>query len=132
MADGSFYRDPDAAVRRIEVPVATWSDFIEYFGKWGNGKVLLATCWSWFAIDVAFYGLALNSTIVLGLIYQSTKDKLDSNVLQPHSAFFALRDLSVGNIILAAGGAIPGYWVTFLLIDKVCYPPPRTALVSWA
>ena len=30
----------------------------------------------------------------------------------------SLNNVSVGNIILSAGGLIPGYWVTFLLIDS--------------
>ena len=29
-----------------------------------------------------------------------------------------LRKTAVGNIILAVGGLIPGYWATFLLIDS--------------
>ena len=29
-----------------------------------------------------------------------------------------LREVSVGNIILSAGGLIPGYYATYLLIDR--------------
>ncbi|KAF0341921.1 phosphate transporter [Gigaspora margarita] len=44
----------------VETPKASWKDFRDYFGKWKNGKILLGTCVSWFAIDVAFYGLSFN------------------------------------------------------------------------
>jgi PHS family inorganic phosphate transporter-like MFS transporter len=52
MAGGRGYVDPDAVVHRAEAPRASWSDFCNHFGKWENGKVLLGTSWSWFALDV--------------------------------------------------------------------------------
>jgi PHS family inorganic phosphate transporter-like MFS transporter len=44
---------------------ASWSDFCHYFGQWKNGKVLFGTAYSWFALDVAWYGLGLNNSIIL-------------------------------------------------------------------
>lgn len=35
-------------------PQASFRDFIQHFGKWKNGKVLLGTAGSWFFIDIAF------------------------------------------------------------------------------
>lgn len=57
---GDFYVDPDAAVQRVQAPKATRRDFMAHFGKWENGKVLLGTAYSWFALDVR------SSTIFLG------------------------------------------------------------------
>jgi len=36
------------------LPQASFRDFINHFGKWKNGKVLLGTAASWFFIDIAF------------------------------------------------------------------------------
>jgi len=41
---------------------------MKHFGQWKNGKILLGTAWSWFALDIAFYGLGLNSSIILNAI----------------------------------------------------------------
>ena len=54
---GQYIADPVQINDRAEVPKASWSDFIRHFGQWQNGKVLLGTSWSWFALDIAFYGL---------------------------------------------------------------------------
>lgn len=57
LTTGTYYVDPDAAVERVQAPKATMSDFLSYFGKWENGKVLLGTAYSWFALDVSFAAL---------------------------------------------------------------------------
>jgi len=35
-------------------PKASFRDFVNHFGKWKNGKVLLGTAGSWFLMDIAF------------------------------------------------------------------------------
>jgi MFS transporter, PHS family, inorganic phosphate transporter len=57
MTTGKYYVDPDAVIQRVDAPKASWNDFIHHFGQWKNGKVLLGTAYSWFALDIAFYGL---------------------------------------------------------------------------
>jgi PHS family inorganic phosphate transporter-like MFS transporter len=52
LSTGGFYVDPDAAVQRVQAPKASRRDFIKHFSKWENGKVLLGTAYSWFALDV--------------------------------------------------------------------------------
>lgn len=42
--------------------------FISYFSQWRNFKVLLGTCSTWFLLDIAFYGLSLNQSVVLSAI----------------------------------------------------------------
>lgn len=51
-----------------EPPKATWRDFFTYFGKWDNARVLIGCASSWFLLDIAFYGLGLNQSIVLTAI----------------------------------------------------------------
>ncbi|KAK7454530.1 hypothetical protein VKT23_011284 [Stygiomarasmius scandens] len=105
--------DPDAVVQRVEAPRATWADFAAYFSEWENLKVLIGTSWSWFALDIAFYGLGLNSSIILETIgFGSAKTTGNQGV------YDNLKNICIGNLILSAAGLIPGYWVCFLFVDS--------------
>lgn len=55
LASGSFFVDPDAPIQRVIVPRASKHDFVSYFRKWENTKVLIGTSWSWFAQDVGIF-----------------------------------------------------------------------------
>jgi MFS transporter, PHS family, inorganic phosphate transporter len=68
MANRDFYIDEQAAANRVEAPRASRRDFAAHFSQWKNLKVLIGTSWSWFALDIAFYGLGLNSSIILQTI----------------------------------------------------------------
>jgi PHS family inorganic phosphate transporter-like MFS transporter len=52
LTTGNSTIDPDAVVQRADAPKASRKDFIAYFSKWENGKILLGTSYSWFALDV--------------------------------------------------------------------------------
>jgi PHS family inorganic phosphate transporter-like MFS transporter len=104
--------DPDN-IRRVAAPRATWSDFAHHFGQWRNFKVLFGAAYSWFALDIAFYGLGLNSAIILQVI--GFGGATAKGVL---GIYETLYNVSVGNLILAVAGLIPGYWVSFLFIDS--------------
>ncbi|KAJ7352612.1 phosphate permease [Mycena albidolilacea] len=113
LTTGQFNHDPDAVVQRADAPRASWADFKAYFGKWENGKILLGTAYSWFALDIAFYGLGLNSSIILqaiGFGTPPTKGTL--------GVYETLHNVTVGNLIISVAGLIPGYWVSFLFIDS--------------
>jgi PHS family inorganic phosphate transporter-like MFS transporter len=133
LAHRDFYVDESALASRVEAPRATRRDFFAHFGQWKNGKVLLGTCWSWFALDVrlpvhfsfekrvtsplqiAFYGLGLNSSRILATIgFSGSSAKAGTG----QNRYDTLRKTAIGNIILAFGGLIPGYWTTFLFIDS--------------
>jgi len=105
--------DEDAAVTRINVPRASWADFCEHFGKWKNFKILFGTSYSWFALDIAFYGLGLNSSIILQTI--GFNGPFAPGTL---GIYQNLKAIAIGNMILSAAGLIPGYWVSFLFIDS--------------
>ncbi|KUL89410.1 hypothetical protein ZTR_04295 [Talaromyces verruculosus] len=98
---------------RLAAPKATFSDFVAHYSQWKNGKVLLGTAGSWFFLDVAFYGLGLNNSIILSSIGWSG----GSNV---YEIFYKT---AVGNLILICAGAIPGYWVTVATVDSVGRKP---------
>ncbi|VDB94292.1 unnamed protein product [Peniophora sp. CBMAI 1063] len=114
LTNSKFYVDEEAAVVRAEAPKASRRDFLAHFRQWKNGKMLLSTAYSWFALDIAFYGLGLNTSNILADIGFSK-----SNATAPGQYWYeVLRKTSVGNIILAVGGLIPGYWAAFLFIDS--------------
>jgi len=101
------------SAQNLDTPKASWSDFIHHYGQWKNGKVLLGTAGSWFFLDVAFYGLGLNNTIILTAIGYVG----GSNMYQ------TFHNQAVGNLIIVCAGAIPGYWVTVALVDTVGRKP---------
>lgn len=55
LTSGTYFVDENAVVQRAEAPRASRRDFFSHFGKWENGKILLGTCYSWFALDVRIY-----------------------------------------------------------------------------
>ncbi|KAG8984991.1 Inorganic phosphate transporter pho84 [Tulasnella sp. JGI-2019a] len=115
---GKFDRIDDRPIHRVNVPRASRNDFKTRFSQWGHLKVLIGTSYSWFAQDVAFYGLALNSVAILsrigipGPLNKTDAINGDSGVL-----YNTLYYNAVGNIVLATAGLIPGFIVSFLLID---------------
>jgi MFS transporter, PHS family, inorganic phosphate transporter len=95
------------------VPKASWKDFWGHFLQWRYGKILLGTAGSWFFVDIAFYGLGLNNSIILGAIgYASSPNVYDN-----------LYNVAVGNLVLAAAGNVPGYWVSVATIDTIGRKP---------
>ena len=113
LTTGTYVVDPIQNNERAELPKATWADFRRHFGQWKNGKVLLGTSWSWFALDIAFYGLGLNtSTILKAIGFGSyTAGNAQTNIYQ------TLRNVAIGNVVLSLGGLLPGYYFTFALVD---------------
>ncbi|KAG2358434.1 phosphate transporter [Suillus spraguei] len=111
---GHHTKDEDAQVQHVAAPRASRADFAAYFGKWKNMKVLIGTSYSWFALDIAFYGLGLNSSIILTAINfgSPTGDKTSALYVYQN-----LYNVCVGNLILSVAGLIPGYWASFFLID---------------
>lgn len=54
LTTGKYVEDDDAVVsQRVKAPRASRADFVAHFSKWENGKVLLGTAYSWFALDVS-------------------------------------------------------------------------------
>jgi PHS family inorganic phosphate transporter-like MFS transporter len=84
-----------------------WRSFIKYFGQMKYALRLVGTAGSWFFLDVAFYGLGLNSSTILSTIGFGGKDNM----------YQIIYDLAVGNLVLVCAGAIPGYLFTVLFVD---------------
>ncbi|EXJ92745.1 MFS transporter, PHS family, inorganic phosphate transporter [Capronia epimyces CBS 606.96] len=98
---------------RLDPPKASWRDFWRHYGQWRHGKVLLGTAGSWFFLDVAYYGLGLNNSVILSAIGYAS----GSNV------YLIFRNTAIGNLIIVCAGAIPGYWVTVATVDTIGRKP---------
>ena len=123
--------DEDAQIQHIQVPKASLKDFCAHFGKGKNFKHLFGAAYSWFALDVrlkllllsvrsslspqiTLYGLGLNSGIILQTI--GFGGPFSGNAVE--AVYQNLVNISIGNMILSAAGLIPGYYVSFILIDS--------------
>lgn len=103
----------DAAAQDVAPPKASFKDFWAHFGQWKYGKMLIGTAGSWFFLDVAFYGLGLNTSTILETIgYASSKN-----------VYKGLHNTAVGNLILICAGSLPGYWVTAATVDTIGRKP---------
>lgn len=115
---------------QLEVPKASWADFIGWIKQWKNGKILLGTAGSWFLLDVAFYGephlypylqcdfangsgLGLNNSIILQQIGYTHGEDV-------YKIFY---NQAVGNLIISCAGAIPGYRFSVATVDTVGRKP---------
>ncbi|KAJ6444906.1 inorganic phosphate transporter PHO84 [Purpureocillium lavendulum] len=116
-ASGDYEANRNSGARvaetNLNVPRASWADVFAYFGEWKNLKVLIGTTMSWFFLDLAFYGLGLNSSIVLHAIGYATGSNM----------YDKLYNQAVGMIILSCAGSIPGYWTAVFTIDTVGRKP---------
>ncbi|RSH89771.1 Inorganic phosphate transporter pho84 [Saitozyma podzolica] len=113
LTTGTYVVDPIHNTERAEVPKATWADFRRHFGQWKNFKILFGAAWSWFALDIAFYGLGLNSSTILATIGFGTYTK-GTKQLQMYQTLY---NVAVGNIILSVGGLLPGYYFAMAFVD---------------
>ncbi|KAI0694662.1 phosphate transporter [Cerioporus squamosus] len=115
LTSGTYSVDPDAVVERVRAPKATKRDFMKFFSKRENLVPLVAMCYAWFAIDVAFYGLGLNTSVILQSIGFGSPS---ADLKGTEAVYVNLKNISVGNIIISVAGLIPGVWTTFFLVDK--------------
>ncbi|RSH80816.1 Inorganic phosphate transporter pho84 [Saitozyma podzolica] len=113
LTTGTYVVDPIHNTERAAVPKATWADFSRYFSQWKNFKILFGAAWSWFALDIAFYGLGLNSSTILATIGFGTYTK----GTKQQNMYQTLYNVAIGNIILSVGGLLPGYYFTMAFVD---------------
>lgn len=81
--------------------------FIEYFSKPRHALTLFGCAFSWFLVDVAFYGINLNQSVILADIGYATGK----------TPYEYLLKNAEGNLIIAVAGYVPGYFITIALIE---------------
>lgn len=94
---------------KLAAPQASWRDVWGYFSQWENFKVIFGTTSAWFFLDLAFYGLGLNNSIVLNAI----------GYTHGSTIYHTLLNTAIGNLILVCAGSIPGYWLSVATIDTL-------------
>ncbi|KAJ2584134.1 hypothetical protein GGF44_000339 [Coemansia sp. RSA 1694] len=95
----------EAQLRRVKT-------FAQYFSEWRHLKVLLGTSIAWFSLDVAFYGINLNSSIVIGAI------GFAGDIHADRPSRYITRNC-LGNIIINILGSVPGYWISVFTIERL-------------
>lgn len=88
-------------------PKAKWDTFIVYFKEWRHLKLLIGTASTWFFLDIAFYGINLNQSVILTEIGFS----------KGRNEYHTLMKNAIGNLIIAVAGYVPGYFVTVGLVE---------------
>ncbi|KAI0279766.1 major facilitator superfamily domain-containing protein [Russula aff. rugulosa BPL654] len=106
------------ASTRTNAPRASIRDFKQYFGQWKNARVLIGTAYSWFALDIAFYGLGLNSSKIFTSTILSALG-LGSNASDGSRGIYdTLHDNIICTMIIVSAALLPGYLAAFLVIDS--------------
>ncbi|CAH6722974.1 inorganic phosphate transporter Pho84p [[Candida] jaroonii] len=99
----------DDNMKDLAPPKASFHDFVSHFSQWKYGKILLGTAGSWFLLDVAFYGLGLNTSVILQTIGYAGQDNI----------YDKLYNSAAGNLIIICAGSLPGYWVSIATLDTL-------------
>ncbi|KAF2421501.1 MFS general substrate transporter [Tothia fuscella] len=81
--------------------------FVDYFSHPKHALTLFGCAFSWFLVDVAFYGVNLNQSVILADIGYATGATPYEYLL--HNA--------EGNLIIAVAGYVPGYFLTIAFIE---------------
>ncbi|KAJ3312948.1 phosphate transporter [Boothiomyces sp. JEL0838] len=92
------------------------TSFIEYFGKWGNLKVLIGTAFTWFFLDIGFYGTNLNTSTIISAIGWGAPPS-------PAAPYDVIWNLAAGSAIVNLCGNFPGYFFTVFFVDRIGRKP---------
>ncbi|KZV84845.1 MFS general substrate transporter [Exidia glandulosa HHB12029] len=91
---------------------AHFREFVTYFSEWRHAKILIGTCMCWLLLDIAFYGINLNQSVVL---QQIGFDGSEPGATPWHKLF----KIATGNLIITALGFVPGYWASIVLVEYI-------------
>ncbi|ORY11515.1 major facilitator superfamily domain-containing protein [Clohesyomyces aquaticus] len=98
---------------KYRTPRPTVGEALRYFCQKTNAIKLLGTSFSWFFLDLAFYGIGLSSPSLLSVMGFDKKTNVYEN----------LKNTATGQLVLICAGAIPGYWMTVFTVDKLGRKP---------
>ncbi|KAF1995778.1 phosphate permease [Amniculicola lignicola CBS 123094] len=98
---------------KYKTPRPTVMEVFKYYAKKRNAIKLFGTSFSWFFLDLAFYGLGFSTASLLSTMGFDRKGNLYDN----------LKNTATGQLVLICAGAIPGYWMTVFTVDKLGRKP---------
>lgn len=100
---------PAAPAAPDHAPGPARVSFRRFVGMYGG--LLVGTAASWFLLDMAYYSTSIFNPEILGLIgFAGTKGLPIAETV---------RNLALGNVLIALIAAVPGYWAAVVLIDRV-------------
>ena len=86
-----------------------FNEFAEYFSDWRHARTLFATAMCWLLLDVTFYGINLNQSIVIDAIGMNKSTE----------PFQHMWDNTIANLIITVAGFLPGYYVSMFTIEYI-------------
>lgn len=98
---------------KYRTPRPTPGEIFRYYTDKWNALKLFGTAFSWFFLDLAFYGLNFSSPLLLSTMGFDRKGNLYQD----------LKNTATGQLVLICAGAIPGYWMTVFTVDKIGRKP---------
>ncbi|KAE8230218.1 hypothetical protein CF326_g4783 [Tilletia indica] len=87
-------------------------EFFQYFSQPRHAATLFGTAFTWFLVDITFYGINLNQGSILSSIGFTGGD-----------AYNSLFKNSLGGLIITVAGFLPGYFITVALVEVIGRKP---------
>ncbi|KAF2823301.1 phosphate permease [Ophiobolus disseminans] len=98
---------------KYKTPRPSIMEVLRFYSQRKQAVRLFGTSMSWFFLDLAFYGLGFSSASLLSTMGFNERTSL----------YLHLRNTATGQIVLICAGALPGYWLTVLTVDKIGRKP---------
>ncbi|KAH7126906.1 major facilitator superfamily domain-containing protein [Dendryphion nanum] len=102
---------------KYKTPRPTLMEVLRFYSRKKNAIKLFGTSFSWFFLDLAFYGLGFSSASLLSTMGFDRKGNLYDD----------LKNTATGQLVLICAGALPGYWMTVFTVDKLGRKPIQMA-----
>jgi len=117
----------------------SWQDVKQYLWHEGNGAVLIGTSATWFLLDVAFYGLGINSPYTLSMVWANSKSApqnippevvpWNSNPTRPDDTIYDILSDNAKRLILTSTlASLAGSILLLFIINRF----QRKLLLKWS
>ncbi|CAD6890796.1 unnamed protein product [Tilletia laevis] len=116
-AHGVENREDELEKRVKHVPetkAAKRHEFYQYFSQPRHAATLFGTAFTWFLVDITFYGINLNQSSILSSIGFSAAST---------DVYDTLFKNSLGGLIVTLAGFLPGYYITVALVEVIGRKP---------
>ncbi|PQE31248.1 hypothetical protein CJF32_00001827 [Rutstroemia sp. NJR-2017a WRK4] len=100
-------------------PAPSWEDFKDYFWTKGNLRTLITTSLCWFGVDLPFYGLGMNNSDIINVIWHGIGSQPTEIDYWQAKIYPMLIDNVWQSLTVVSVGAIAGCLITFVAIDTL-------------